>query len=174
LAVDILEMKKRGKSMISFQLSFFLMLTIAIPMLGGKSEALLSASEEKSIRDIVYGEQTGTVLPTSGKYAKHEILTITPDLQKIYDNKPDATLDLLNKMIEGGNPRDSSYAAACACTLCADDPVLGAVIRRTAHAKTYDVFDSYWEETPREHNIRMLLIVRKEKKDKDLKPPEEK
>src|SRR5262249_20306452 len=108
----------------------------------------LTTEEESTIRKIVSSGHQGTAVYKDPKLIGIEFLPIHEELTDAYKRRPVTTVLLLVKIIEGGNPKDSVFAAALAISLRNDKSALGATILGLFNEKTYDQIDANWKQTP--------------------------
>jgi hypothetical protein len=113
----------------------------------------LTTSDERFVRQLIYGGDHSTVIPKEGKYELKEILVVPDQLARLYEKEPQATLDLLLKIMDGAKPGDSVLSAAYAASLSSNNPVIGAGVLRLFDESKYDEIDEDWGVTPRQYWI---------------------
>ncbi len=138
----------------------YLLALLTMSAVAEKDEAktALDIDSERVVRDAVYYEEAAT-------FSKRELpgasmLVVPERLQKVYKEHPEAVVDLLLKIMEGANPRESVLAAGYAMSLL-KGPARGAVCVENFEAKKYDSLDKDWRVTPRKHWIGRVLELRK-------------
>lgn len=132
---------------------------ISLATFAGADEARLSPEDEATVRRVVYRERARQV----GSQLGHNFEVVVPvALSDFYAKKPDAVLDLLEKIIAGGNPTDSVSAAAYAISLL-EHPGVGEVCLSLFDAETYDEIDKNWQCPPRQHWQNHVKRCREEK-----------
>jgi hypothetical protein len=130
----------------------------------------LTAAQEKSIRRafVQSGPAIGTVFKNGLAW---RIVNVPAVIEKTYGKKPKATVRLLLKIVEGGQPWDSIHAVACIEAL-VESPEYASVGARAWEDKTWD--DVIGEGNPltqRElcRQVCVKLIIEKEKGKGDKK-----
>jgi hypothetical protein len=109
----------------------------------------LSENDERDLRRAVYDHDIITYVPQEGKLPRADVLLLRDEVVAIYKKKPLATLRLLLKIVEGGNPKDGMLAAGYAISLVQSPAVAMVCVRRRQ-----DEFDKVSEgvkTTPRRH-----------------------
>jgi hypothetical protein len=105
---------------------------------------------ETSVRNAVYSGKLLVAHPHEGKYALLEVVVLPAEIESAYKEHPQATVVLLEAIINGGNPKDSMLAASFAIALL-EDPAVASVVWPHSQAETYDTVDVNWKATPRQH-----------------------
>lgn len=131
-----------------------------VPKLAKSSEKLVAA-EAKAIRLAIVSQGPTTASP-SRERPYPRILIVPKDIEASYVKKPQATLRLLLKVVEGGEPWASIHASACVNAL-AWGPEYGWMATHVDH-KTWDDAIAEGRETAREfyYEACVRLIVQKE------------
>jgi len=109
------------------------------------------------VRRCVYDETPKKAAVAPGDF--QERLIIPEALSDLFRLHPSAVLDLLLRIIDGGNPDDSVLAAGYAISLL-DGPVAGVVCVDVFDKGTYDKVEKAWKTTPRKHWIRAIEHAR--------------
>jgi hypothetical protein len=123
------------------------------------SKDTFDADAEKLVREAVYYNSPATTsraMDADG-LARIDILVVPEELTDLHRRHPEAVLGLLLKIMEGGNPRDSSLAAGYALSLL-KGPEIGIICVRHFDKDTYDSFNKNWETTPRKHWIERITL----------------
>jgi hypothetical protein len=136
--------------------SLLIAVTTVIP---GESTPRFDPIKAKMVRDSVYNNRPLTASPQMDFRSE---LVMPDELTDLYRKHPQEVLDVLEKIIDGGNPKDSVLAAGCAISLL-KGPRVGVVCVDNFDRKTYDTFDTDWEATPREHWLRKVKSIRMKK-----------
>jgi len=138
---------------------------------GLPTTAQLTPEQERTIRVTISDYPAGTFtefvpLPElGGALLPFTRVDMPKELKAAYAKAPSAVLGLLLRIADGGNPRESSSAAAYAFTLLDPKTETGGVVVIDMFKKaTYDVVDEYWETTPRYHWIGKIKEAVKAKK----------
>jgi hypothetical protein len=119
------------------------------------------AAAEKVVRQAVY-DQPPTVEPVPQKDSQGRtvnvpitILVVPKPLAELYKRHPRPVLELLLRIMDGANPRESSLAAGYAMELLGG-PGRGLVCVEFFNKDTYDAVDKDWEKTPRQHWMKKV------------------
>jgi hypothetical protein len=123
------------------------------------ANCVLDLETEKVVREAVYNEQP--VIYAPDHWSLDRALYVPKSLARVYDNHPEAVLDLLLKIMEGGRPCDSALAAGYAISLQAGPTVGSVCVENFFNENTYDVLDKYWATTPRKHWIAKVRELKK-------------
>lgn len=107
----------------------------------------LDAVQEKAVRDAVYNKNPQVYSP---KMDFHSVLAVPEQLTKLYQKHPKAVIEVLQKVVDGGSPKDSATAAGYAIELM-KGPGVGVVVLDHYKKDTYDSIDPTWKVTPRTH-----------------------
>jgi hypothetical protein len=110
----------------------------------------LPPNVETSVRNAVYSRKLLVAHPLEGKYALLEVVILPPEIESAYKGHPQATLALLESIINGGNSKDSMLAASFAIALL-ENPAVASVVWPHSKGETYDTVDVDWKVTPRQH-----------------------
>ena len=105
---------------------------------------------ETSVRNAIYSGKLMVAHPLEGKYALLEIVILPGEIESAYKEHPQATLALLEAIVNGGNPKDSMLAASFAIALL-ENPAVASVVWPHSKEETYDTVDVDWKATPRQH-----------------------
>ncbi len=124
----------------------------------------LSIEEIRVVRQAVY--ENDALLYSPDRSPEWRLLAVPRPLENLYKKHPAAVSDVLQTIMEGANPRDSSLAAGYAFELFYG-PGTGIVCVEFFDKKTYDAMDKDWETSPREHWIQKLSEIRKKKDEKE-------
>jgi hypothetical protein len=128
-----------------------------------KTTEKLGTAEAKAIRKAIVSEGPSHASP-SFERPYPRVLIIPKDVKSAYEKKPQATVRLLLKIVEGGEPWPSIHASACINAL-VSSPEQGWMATHVDY-KTWD--DSIREggETLREsyYDVCVRIIAEKEKK----------
>jgi hypothetical protein len=122
----------------------------------------VSAAEAKAIRKAIASEGPTTASPSLERpYPR--ILIVPKDVEEGYAKKPEATVRLLLKIVDGGEPWASIHASACIHAL-VWGPQFGWMATHVDN-KTWDDPIAEGRETRREsdYNHCVRLIAEKEK-----------
>jgi hypothetical protein len=119
----------------------------------------LAAAEEKAVRHAIYERAAATGIDENA----HRVLSVPDPVQLAYTRKPQATVRLLMKIVDGGRAQDSIHAAACVQAL-VESPVSGALFAGISNA-TWDGPLNNIPKTMREHFRGCLVrqIVERER-----------
>ena len=118
--------------------------------IGGRTP--LSVEDENKLRSAVYNNELGTAFPVKGEWAFGEVLGVPAHVFTIYEKDPVGTLEVLLKIVEGGNPKDSALALGYALSVVAKTPWAGAIAAHEIIGRDhYDQLDDGWQCTPRQH-----------------------
>jgi hypothetical protein len=140
--------------------SMFAMMA-APPTHADEKKPALDAEAEKSVRQAVYNyppavspipqkdPRTGIELPPI------TILVLPEPLAKLYKQHPRRVLELLLRIMDGADPKQSSLAAGYALELMGP-PGRGLVCIELFDKNTYDVIEKNWKTTPRQHWIKRV------------------
>jgi hypothetical protein len=120
----------------------------------------LSDDDERIVREAVYDGELAITSPPDAPF--HSMLVVPPTLSEVYKKHPQQVVTLLQAIIEGGSPRDSSFAAGCALSLISGHAGAGAVCVENLDKKTYDRKDVAWNTTPRKHWASRVESMAKE------------
>ena len=112
----------------------------------------LTIEEQASARKAVY---EGRLISVSPKRDFFSILEVPKILTDLYKKNPDAVIDLLSRIADGGNPADSIRAASFAIEM-VDGPGAGELCASLFKTATYDTVDKDWGHTPREHWVKHI------------------
>ena len=122
----------------------------------------LSVEQIRIVRESVYEKLAP--IGTDYKTLVRSVL-VPADLRELYNKKPEAVLDVLEVIMQGGRPRDSVVAAAYAFELHGREGDGVVVVDfLESRGKEYDKLDRNWKLTPRDHWIERLRSKREEKK----------
>ena len=119
----------------------------------GDSTATLTVEETRLVRENVYDQPARLGSLAIGD---PQALLIPEALVKLHGEKPQAVIDLLLVIMDGGNPKDSALAPGYALSFI-DNTRVGAMVVRNSQAKTYDAVDKNWGKTPRLHWICQVV-----------------
>lgn len=136
-------------------------LAMAAPVPQEKPQPL-TAEEGRAIRSAIYWENPKTTSPN--RDFKSE-LVIAKAVRDLYEKKPDAVLDLLEKIGEWASPSDSVLATSTAIELL-DGAGAGVACVTLYKFDTYDKEDDDWKCSAREHWLKNLRKSREDRKKK--------
>ncbi|HYV34129.1 MAG TPA: hypothetical protein VE988_00410 [Gemmataceae bacterium] len=153
------------RNMLSFGCFLLVMpLSAGGPQQGAKQG--LPPEVEKAVREAVYSGKLLLAHPVDGKYALMEIVLVPEKVESAYKDHPDATIELLLAITEGGRPTDSMIAASFAIAL-GKSPAVASVVLSVFKEDAYDAVDKDWKVTPRQHwlgKLKEMMIKSKAKK----------
>jgi hypothetical protein len=110
---------------------------------------------EKTVRDVIEAKPLYLAHPMDGKYEFLEIVVVPSEIERCYENQPDAVLELLLAIAEESAPYESLKAVAYGLALVASPAIASAPVG-LFKAETYDEMDKDWEKSPRQHWIGKL------------------
>ncbi len=84
-----------------------------------------------------------------------EVLLVPPIIAELHKKNPDAVLNLLVRVADGGNADDSNRAVCYAMEM-VFAPGMGDMVAGMYKAANYDTVDKDWGRTPREHWLKHL------------------
>jgi hypothetical protein len=122
---------------------------------------VLDTTQEMVVRRCVYDGSPKVVADASVGFQAQ--LIIPEALSGLYRQRPGAVLELLLRIIDGGNPNDSALAAGYAMSL-QKGPAVGVICVDVFDKDTYDKLDKAWETTPRKHWIAKIKNAREREK----------
>lgn len=109
-----------------------------------------SVEDERTLRNAVYLKDIWTTIPREGEWEFTQILVVPKEVTAIYKKDRLAALKVLQKIVEGGNPKDAMLAAGYAISL-VRSPAVGVVCVEGRDEAGFDRFDEAWQKTPRQH-----------------------
>ncbi len=120
-------------------------------------KAAFDVEADRLVRQAVYNEnpRAHVQLDLETFLLPLPVVVIPEPLVKLYQQHPQSVLDLLLKIMDGGNPSDSVLAAAYAVELLVGRGV-GVVCVDQFDPATYDTVDKGWGKTPRQHWIKKV------------------
>jgi hypothetical protein len=139
------------------------------PTRADDKKPVLDADAENAVRRSVYDTPPAVspILPRNsrGEIASPPItIVVVPDpVPKLYKEHPRAVIELLLRIMDGANPRQSSQAAGYALELMAG-PGNGLVCIEFFDPKTYDTVQKDSKTTLRQHWIKKVREVLEAKK----------
>jgi hypothetical protein len=121
----------------------------------------LNADAEKLVRRAVY-DNPPKVSPipqidarTGIEWPPITILVVPEPVANLYKQRPRRVLELLLRIMDGAEPKQSSLAAGYALELMGP-PSRGLVCIEVFDKNTYDLVEKNWKSTPRQHWIKRV------------------
>lgn len=136
---------------------------------GDESRAVFSNEHEQAVRQSIYNNDAEI---ETRKTDLQTYLRVPKQLTQLHKDYPHEVINLLMKIIDGGNPKDSQFAAGCALSLL-KGPEVGIVFVTAYKVDDWDSTNFYQTETTRAHclaAVKAAMIA----KDKEREEAEKK